>query len=84
MGGEKKQIITISEPECGAKPTLYAALLKHVNKSALKRHVANGLKEADVEIGGEELADVVDSLYDDDYAWYDERFLIEVTQLNEA
>lgn len=84
MGGEKKQIITISEPECGAKPTLYAALLKHVNKSALKRHVANGLKEADVEIGGEELADVVDSLYDDDYAWYDERFLIEVTQLDEA
>ena len=53
MGGEKKQIITISEPECGAKPTLYAALLKHVNKSALKRHVANGLKEADVEIGGD-------------------------------
>ena len=84
MGGEKKQIITISEPECGAKPTLYAALLKHVNKSALKRHVANGLKEADVEIGDKELADVVDSLYDDDYAWYDERFLIEVTQLNEA
>lgn len=84
MGGEKKQIITISEPECGAKPTLYAALLKHVNKSALKRHVANGLKEADVEIGDEELADVVDSLYDDDYAWYDERFLIEVTQLNES
>ena len=84
MGGEKKQIITISEPECGAKPTIYAALLKHVNKSALKRHVANGLKEADVEIGDEELADVVDSLYDDDYAWYDERFLIEVTQLDEA
>lgn len=84
MGGEKKHIITISEPECGAKPTLYAALLKHVNKSALKRHVANGLKEADVEIGDKELADVVDSLYDDDYAWYDERFLIEVTQLNEA
>ena len=83
MAGEKKQIITISEPECGAKPTLYAALLKHVNKSALKRHVANGLKEADVEIGDEELADVVDSLYDDDYAWYDERFLIEVTQLEE-
>ena len=83
MGGEKKQIITISEPECGAKPTLYAALLKHVNKSALKRHVANGLKEADVEIGDKELADVVDSLYDDDYAWYDERFLIEVTQLDE-
>lgn len=84
MGGEKKQIITISEPECGAKPTLYAALLKHVNKSALKRHVANGLKEADVEIGDKELADVVDSLYDDDYAWYDERFLIEVTQLEES
>lgn len=84
MAGEKKQIITISEPECGAKPTLYAALLKHVNKSALKRHVANGLKEADVEIGDKELADVVDSLYDDDYAWYDERFLIEVTQLDEA
>lgn len=84
MGGEKKQIITISEPECGAKPTLYAALLKHVNKSALKRHVANGLKEADVEIGDKELADVVDSLYDDDYAWYDERFLIEVTQLDET
>ena len=84
MGGEKKQIITISEPECGAKPTLYAALLKHVNKSALKSHVVNGLKEADVEIGDKELADVVDSLYDDDYAWYDERFLIEVTQLDEA
>ena len=84
MGGEKKQIITISEPECGAKPTLYAALLKHVNKSALKRHVANGLKEADVEICDEELADVVDILYDDDYAWYDERFLIEVTQLDET
>lgn len=84
MGGEKKQIITISEPECGAKPTLYATLLKHVNKSALKRHVVNGLKEADVEIGDKELADVVDSLYDDDYAWYDERFLIEVTQLDEA
>lgn len=84
MGGEKMQIITISEPECGAKPTLYAALLKHVNKSALKRHVANGLKEADVEIGDKELADIVDSLYDDDYAWYDERFLIEVTQLDEA
>lgn len=84
MGGEKRQIITISEPECGAKPTIYAALLKHVNKSALKRHVANGLKEADVEIGDKELADVVDSLYDDDYAWYDERFLIEVTQLNES
>ncbi len=84
MGGEKKQIITISEPECGAKPTLYAALLKHVNKSAIKRHVANGLKEACVEIGDKELADVVDSLYDDDYAWYDERFLIEVTQLDEA
>ena len=84
MGGEKKQIITISEPECGAKPTLYAALLRHVNKSAIKRHVANGLKDADVEIGDEELADVVDILYDDDYAWYDERFLIEVTQLDET
>ena len=83
MGGEKKQIITISDPECGAKPTLYAALLSHVNKSALKRHVANGLKEADVEIGDKELADIVDILYDDGYAWYDERFLIEVTQLNE-
>ena len=84
MGVEKKQIITISDPECCAKPTLYAALLKHVNKSSLKRHVANGLKEADVEIGDKELADIVDILYDDDYAWYDERFLIEVTQLDEA
>ena len=84
MGGEKRQIITISEPECGAKPTLYAALLKHVNKSSLKRHVEKGLNESDVEIGDDDLSDVVDSLYDDDYAWYDERFLIEVTQLNEA
>lgn len=83
MGGEKKQIITISEPECGAKPTLYAAFLNHVNKSALKRHVENCLNEYDVEIGYDELADVIDRLYDDDYAWYDERFLIEVTQIDE-
>lgn len=83
MGGEKKQIITISDPERGAKPTLYAAFLKHVNKSALKRHVENCLNEYDVEIGDDELADVIDRLYDDDYAWYDERFLIEVTQIDE-
>ena len=83
MGRENKQIITISEPECGAKPTLYAALLKHVNKSALKSHVKNGLNESGVEIGDNDLADVVDRLYDYDYAWHDERFLIEVTQINE-
>ena len=45
--------------------------------SALQPHLFS-------EIGDKELADVVDSLYDDDYAWYDERFLIEVTQLDEA
>ena len=83
MGGEKKQIITISDPERGAKPTLYAAFLKHVNKSALKRHVENGLNESDVEIGDDDLAGVVDRLYEYDYAWYDERFLIEVIKINE-
>ena len=45
--------------------------------------VLKALRSCVVEIGDKELADVVDSLYDDDYAWYDERFLIEVTQLEE-
>lgn len=73
-----EKIITVSEPDCGAKPTIYAAWLNHANKSALRRHVESALSGAKVEVDENEIRETVDMLYENDYAWYGERFLVEV------
>ena len=82
------KIITISEPDCGAKPTGYAAQIPNDNRETLREHIERGLVEG--WFMSEEMAKKAASEEDlDDLraSWYTYlcggRFLVEVTILEE-
>lgn len=81
------EIIVVSEPECGAKPTIYAAALAfNVSiKGPLKVHLRKALEEACVyhlKLEDSELDEVADELAHDKYAWIRERYLAEIVVLD--
>ena len=83
----KTKILTISEPDCGGKPTGYAVTILNSNRNTLKTAVCKGLIKgwyysegmADTAIGEAEL----DALKENGYCWLGERFLVEVTIMDE-
>lgn len=82
------KIFTISEPECGGKPTGFASVIKNDNRSTLKEQVVKGLVEAwfFTESMAERFASEgdMDALHECGYLWSsDGRFLFEVTMLDE-
>lgn len=80
------KIITLSEPDCGGKPTGYCAVVESEGKIALAAHVKNAL--VDVWRYGEGVADhavsgdVMSGLKERGFAWIDERILVELTKVD--
>ena len=82
------KILTVSEPECGAKPIGYAAVIPNGNRDTLKAHIFKGLEagwgikanEAEGMLSDEDL----DVLKASDYVWFGKnfRFVVEVTILD--
>lgn len=74
------EIITVSEPECGAKPTLYMAVINDRHKDTIARHLKQGLSSF---VNDADIMYVARFLSANDYAWIRERYLIEITELDE-
>lgn len=85
MRGDR--IITVSEPDCGGKPTIYAAGLEFnvASKDALKVHLHKFFEEVyrlPIKVADFEIDDAAERLAHDKYTWICERFLAEVTELD--
>lgn len=82
-----KKILTISEPDCGGKPTGYAVEITNENRDTLAAEIRKGLQKGWylIEKMAEDAVteDVMDSLKSQGYAYIGERFLVEVTILDE-
>lgn len=81
-------IITVSEPECGGKPTVYAAILEDMDKKTIKRHLKKGFIEGFVRpvvIGESAINSAVNELVEDYYAWVGlgQEYLVEITDITE-
>ena len=76
------KIITVSDMENGGKPTVYAAPLKGMDylKSAIHiaLHDGCGIANDELEVVVEEAAPLI---RDRGYYWYDERLVVEVTDV---
>lgn len=83
-----KKILTISEPNCGGKPTGYAVPIPNSNFKTLETEVLKGLVKGWHFTEGMARAavidDDIDSLKEQGYAYLQERFLVEVTILDEV
>ena len=82
-----KKILTISEPNCGGKPTGYAVPIPNDNFKTLETEVLKGLVKGWHFTEGMARAVVIDedidSLKAQGYTYLQERFLVEVTILDE-
>lgn len=81
------EIITISEPDCGAKPTGYAAAIKDRGFSELRKHIVKGLGigwgvQESVGKAIAEDHDALVQLQSSDYCWFREKWLVEITELD--
>lgn len=78
-------IITISWPESGGKPTFYAAKLEDLGRETLRRHIKKGLSEGRliVHLDDKEKEEVLDSLKERRFAWIDETLLVDITEVTE-
>lgn len=80
------KIITLSEPDCGGKPTAYAAIVEREGKVELASHVKSALENCWKY--GEEMAeaassgDVLQLLKERGFAWIDGRILVELTDVD--
>ena len=80
------KIITLSEPDCGWKPTGYCAVAESERKAELAAHIKSAL--VDVWHYGEGMADhavsgdVMQGLKKRGFAWIDERILVELNQVD--
>ena len=83
------KIITVSEPECGDKPTGYMAVIPDENFDTLKKHIFKGLEIGwgihDTEADGMLSDEDIYSLRSYTYVWFgkDFRFLVEITETHE-
>ncbi len=85
MKGDK--IIVISEPECGSKPTIYAAALAFniADKETIKVHLCKALEECYVyslKLEDSELDEIAGELAHDEYVWIREQYLAEIVELD--
>ena len=73
------KIITVSNPEYGDKPTIYAAQLKGMDylKSAIHKALHEGARVANDDIEGA-IDDAAYLLRERGYYWYDMNLLIEI------
>jgi hypothetical protein len=81
------EIITVSEPDCGVKPTGYAAAIKDRGFSELRKHIVKGLGIGwgVQESVGEAIAEDHDALallQCTGFCWFREKWLVEVTEVN--
>lgn len=80
------KIITLSEPDCGGKPTGYCAVAESEGNIELAAHIKSAL--VDVWHYGEGMADnavsgyVMQVLKERGFAWIDERILVELNQVD--
>lgn len=83
-----KKILTISEPDCGGKPTGYAVEIPNDNRDTIKAEVRKGLVKGWYYTDGmaESAASdaELDAVKENGYGWLGERFLVEVTTLDEV
>ena len=82
------EIITISEPDCGVKPTGYAAAIKDRGFSELRKHIAKGLETGwgigeGVALAIAEEHDALRQLQKDGYCWHREKWLVEINEVEE-
>lgn len=79
------KIITVSNPENGDKPTIYAAQLKGMDylKSAVYKALHEGGRVSADETEGY-LEEVCATLKERGFYWWDERLLVEVTDVTMA
>lgn len=83
------KIITMSEPECGGKPTGYAAIIPNGNRDTAKRHILMGLQKGwhTTESLAESMVteDDLDNLKAQGYTYLDgwKTILVEITTLDE-
>ena len=80
------KVITLSEPDCGGKPTGYCAVAESEGNIELAAHIKRAL--VDVWHYGEGMADnavsgyVMRGLKERGFAWIDERILVELNQVD--
>ena len=80
------KVITLSEPDCGGKPTGYCAVAESEGNIALAAHIKSAL--VDVWHYGEVMANravsgyVMRGLKERGFAWIDERILVELNQVD--
>ena len=82
-----REVITISDPECGAKPLIYAAVLDDRRHSTIKKHLKRGFEKEcmfPVELKEREVLEVITELWEDNYSWVRNRYLVEVSDLHET
>lgn len=80
------KIITISEPECGSKPTSYAAVLEDDSQAGIRKQLEHGFKFGFVKpvfMSSRELGSAAKELFRDQYAWIGlgQAYLVEITDL---
>lgn len=80
------KILTIGEPECGAKPTSYAAVLKDDSEAGIRKQLEQGFKFGFVQpvfMSPQALNKAAKELFRDDYAWIGlgQEYLAEITDL---
>jgi len=83
---KQKNIFTLSEPECGAKPTVYAAILDGTGPLVLQKHLVKAFTEGfvrPIKMSSREIDEAIRDLQHDDYAWIGENkpYLAEVTRM---
>lgn len=81
------KIITVSDMECGDKPTKYCAAIKNERDwDDLESHMKKGLAAcgADPDSFGMDLGVAMCHVMDYLYGWICERFLIEVNEIEEG
>ena len=82
-----KEIITISDLECGAKPLIYAAVLDDRKHSTIKKHLKKGFEKEcmfPVKLKEREVLEVITELWEDNYSWVRNRYVVEVSDLYET
>jgi len=82
------EIITISEPDCGAKPTGYAAEIDGRGFSELRDNIIAGLGtgwgvDEGVAAAIAEDHDALRQLQSDGYCWFREKWLVEIIEIGE-
>lgn len=80
-------IITLSEPDCGGKPTAYAAILESLGSIEIASHVRSALEE-NWRYGNDAASSIasdpemMSNLRSSGFCWIRERILVEITEVD--